>query len=54
MQDLKIFDRIYLKKENVCIQYQNLKTPSNINEMFNFRQVNDKTTITRSCVKNCF
>ena len=57
MQDLKIFtifDRIYLRKAKVMYKISKSKTPSYINEMFNFRQVNDNTTITRSCAKNNF
>ena len=57
MQDLKIFtifDRIYLRKAKFMYKISKSKTPSYINEMFNLRQVNENTTITRSCSTNSF
>ena len=57
MQDLKIFtiyDRVYLRKAKFMYKISKSKTPSYINEMFTFRQVNENTPITRSCTNNNF
>ena len=57
MQDLKIltiFDRVYLRKAKFMYKISKSKTPSYVNEMFTLRQVNENTTITRSCSSNNF
>ena len=57
MHDLKIltvFDRVYLRKAKFMYKISKCKTPSYVNEMFTLRQVNENTTITRSCSANNF